>query len=274
MGDMVFTGAPGIDIRLDGALLRVTLDRPEKQNALTDESVGAFIRALEALHTDLGDEVVRAVLLTGAGDNFCGGFDIVARNAPRDSKPITASIQRRLPVTAHRIIPLVLSTQIPIVAAVRGWTVGIGMHLALAADFCIAAEDARFWEPFLTRGFTPDSGATWLIPRIVGVARAKELLMLGRRISGAEAAEMGLIHRAVAADDVEAAAEALARELAAGPTVALGLTKWLIHSGSGLDIERHLSNEAFAMELSSRSPDFREGMAALRERRDPEFGGR
>ncbi len=98
--------------------------------------------------------------------------------------------------------------------------------------------------------------------------------MLGRRISGAEAAEMGLIHRAVPTDEVEAAAEALARELAAGPTVALGLTKWLIHAGSGLDIERHLGNEAFAMELSSRSPDFREGMSAMREKRSPEFGGR
>jgi 2-(1,2-epoxy-1,2-dihydrophenyl)acetyl-CoA isomerase len=274
MGDMVFEGAPGIAIRLDGTLLRVMLDRPDKQNALTDESVGAFIRTLEALHTDLGDDVVRAVLVTGAGENFCGGFDIVARNAPRDTKPVTASIQRRLPVTAHRLIPLVLSTQVPIVAAVRGWTVGIGMHLALAADFCIAAEDARFWEPFLTRGFTPDSGATWMLPRLVGVARAKELLMLGRRISGGEAAAMGLIHRAVPADEVEPTAEALARELAAGPTVALGLTKWLIHTGSGLDIDRHLANEAFAMELSSRSPDFREGMAAMKERRAPEFGGR
>jgi 2-(1,2-epoxy-1,2-dihydrophenyl)acetyl-CoA isomerase len=274
MADNGFESAPGLRVHLDGTLLRVTLDRPDKQNALTDESVGAFIRALEALHTDLGDVVVRAVLLTGTGENFCGGFDIVARNAPRDTKPITASIQRRLPVTAHRIIPLVLSTQVPVVAAVRGWTVGIGMHLALAADFCVAAEDARFWEPFITRGFTPDSGATWLIPRLVGAARAKELLMLGRRISGAEAAAMGLIHRAVPSDEVDGAAEALARELAAGPTVALGLTKWLMHVGSGLDIERHLANEAFAMELSSRSPDFREGMSAMREKRSPEFGGR
>jgi 2-(1,2-epoxy-1,2-dihydrophenyl)acetyl-CoA isomerase len=274
MGDTAFTGAPGLDVRLDGTLLRITLDRPDKQNALTDESVGALVRTLEALHTDLGDDVVRAVLLSGAGENFCGGFDILARNAPRDTKPITGSIQRRLPVTAHRLIPLVLATQVPIVAAVRGWTVGIGMHLALAADFCVAADDARFWEPFLTRGFTPDSGATWLIPRIVGVARAKELLMLGRRISGEEAAAMGLVHRAVPGGEVEATAEALARELASGPTVALGLTKWLIHAGGGLDLERHLHNEALAMELSSRSPDFREGMSALREKRGPEFGGR
>ena len=109
--------------------------------------------------------------------------------------------------------------------AVRGWAAGLGCQIALAADFTVAAESSRFWEPFLRRGFSPDSGATWLLPRLVGVARAKELLLLGRELSGAEAAGWGLIHRAVPDDELDAAVDELVAELAGAPTVALGLTK-------------------------------------------------
>ena len=167
-----------------------------------------------------------------------------------------------------------LSTQVPIVCSTRGWVAGIGFHLAVAADFCVTARDARFWEPFTIRGFTPDSGGTWLIPRLIGVARAKELLLLGRELTGEEAAEWGLVHRAVDATDVDATSAALVEQLAAGPTVALGLTKWLVHQGTGLDLERHLASEALALEVSARSDDFKEGIAALREKRDPRFQGR
>jgi len=112
------------------------------------------------------------------------------------------------------------------------------------------------------------------VPRRVGVTRANELLLLGRELSGTEAAAWGLIHEAVEPDELDARADALVSRLAGGPTVALGLTKWLVHTGAGLDLERHLANEALALELSSRTGDFREGVAALRERRDPRFEGR
>jgi 2-(1,2-epoxy-1,2-dihydrophenyl)acetyl-CoA isomerase len=184
------------------------------------------------------------------------------------------AIQRRLPSQSNRLVPLILNTQVPVVCAVRGWAIGLGLHIAVAADFCIAADDARLWEPFMKRGFTPDSGGTWLLPRLVGITRAKEMLLLGRRISGAEAAEWGLIHLAVPADSVDATVTALVDDLSSGPTVALGLAKWLVHTGSGLGLEQHLHNEAFAMELSSRADDFKEGIAALRDKRDPEFRGR
>lgn len=269
---MSYDAVPGLLTSLDDGLLVLTIDRPEKRNAVDDTAVRAMVAHLEVANND---EAVRAILLTSNGDDFCSGFDILGRTADADApRPRVGSIQRRLPVLSHRAIALLLSTQVPVVAAVRGWAAGLGLHLALAADFCVVARDARLWEPFATRGFTPDSGGTWLLPRLIGVARAKELLMLGREVSGEEAAGWGMVHAAAPAAEVDATAIALARRLADGPTVALGLTKWLVHEGAGLDLERHLANEAFALELSSRSTDFREGMQALRDRRDPEFDGR
>ncbi|HEY7068876.1 MAG TPA: enoyl-CoA hydratase-related protein, partial [Acidimicrobiales bacterium] len=220
------------------------------------------------------DEAVRAILVTGEGDHFCSGFDIVGRNAEGAPRPRVGSIQRRLPTQAHRLIPAVCTTQLPVVVAARGWVAGIGLHLAAAADFLMVADDARLWEPFAQRGFTPDSGGTWLLPRLVGLARARELLMLGRELSGAEAVAWGLAHEAVPAAEVERAAEDLAVRLASGPTVALGLTKWLLHTAAEQSLDAHLRDEAFALELSSRSEDFREGLRAFVDKRDPGFTGR
>jgi 2-(1,2-epoxy-1,2-dihydrophenyl)acetyl-CoA isomerase len=265
--------ADGLSAAVTDSVLRLTLDRPAQRNALTDASIVALIGCLEAAGTD---DDLRAVLITGSGDDFCSGFDLVARNArgADDPKPRTGSIQRRLPTQAGRLIPLLLELQLPVVCAVQGWAVGIGAQIALAADFTVAARDAVFWYPFLQRGFTPDSASTWLLPRVVGWARTRELLMLGRKLTGAEAAEWGLAHLAVDAPAVAATAADLARELAAGATVAIGLTKALLAAAPAHDLHRHLAAEAYAMELSSRSPDFREGMRAMVERRAPDFGGR
>src|SRR5262249_34946040 len=153
---------------------------------------------------------------------------------PDAPKPRPGSIQRRVPTQAHRLIPQLLNTQVPVVCKVRGWAAGIGFQLALASDFCIATEDARFWEPFVERGVTPDSGATWLLPRRVGDVRARELLLLGRALSGAEAAAWGAIHRAVPVAALDDAVEEVVTQLASGPTVALGLTKWLLGESPGV----------------------------------------
>jgi 2-(1,2-epoxy-1,2-dihydrophenyl)acetyl-CoA isomerase len=157
---------------------------------------------------------------------------------------------------------------------VRGWAAGLGFQMALAADLTLAAEDATFWEPFVERGFTPDSGATWMLARRAGPVRARQLLLLGRKLSGQEAADWGLIHAACATDALEAEAAAVVDQLASGPTVALGLTKWLLHEAEATDLEGSMRQEAFGLELSSRSEDFREGMKAFVEKRDPEFRGR
>jgi 2-(1,2-epoxy-1,2-dihydrophenyl)acetyl-CoA isomerase len=261
----------GLRAELTDGVLRLTLDRPEKRNALTDV---VFHGLLDAFTAAGNDEAVRVVVLTGNGDHFCGGADIVARNADRSARPRTGSIQRRVPTTAHRLIPLVLDVQTPVVCAVRGWAAGIGFQLALAADFTIASEDAAFWEPFIDRGFTPDSGATWLLPRRVGEVRARELLLLGRKLTGTEAAAWGAIHRAVPPSELDAAVDEIVDALAHGPTVALGFTKWLLHRGAERGLVPQLSDESLALELSSRTEDFREGLAAFTERRTPKFEGR
>jgi 2-(1,2-epoxy-1,2-dihydrophenyl)acetyl-CoA isomerase len=263
----------GLDVELDAdsGVLRVTLDRPEKRNAIDD----VMMRGLIALFDAVGqDDRVRVVLIDGAGGNFCSGADIVARNAGGGERPRPGSIQRRVPTLAHRLIPLVCAVQIPVVCKVRGWCAGIGFQLALASDFTIAAEDAKFWEPFGERGFTPDSGATWLLPRRVGELRARELLLLGRQLSGAEAFAWGAIHDAVPSGHLDGAVDDIVTRLVTGPTVALGLTKWLLHEGANTTLRHQLANEAFALELSSRTDDFREGLAAMREKRPPRFGGR
>ena len=266
-----YASVDGLNVELDGPVLRLELDRPSKRNAMNDTMMVGLVDAIE---TAGRDEAIRVIVLSGAGDHFCGGADIVARNAASSDRPRVGSIQRRVPSLAHRLIPLMLDVQTPIVCRVQGWAAGIGFQLALAADFTVAAADATFWEPFTERGFTPDSGATWLLPRLVGMARARELLLLGRKLTGVEAADWGLVHRAASADELTGAVAEVVDQLAAGPTVALGFTKWLLRSGPGTELEAQLQNEALALELSSRSKDFGEGLRAFSQKRPPEFTGR
>ena len=288
MSGVDYGSVDGVVATLDGPALRLELDRPAKRNAIDDTMMGGLIDAVDRAGRD---EEVRVIVLSGAGDHFCAGADIVARNAKpttvgadagdgdgdrevRPERPRVGSIQRRLPALAHRLIPLLLGVQTPVVCRVQGWAAGIGFQLALAADFTVAAADARFWEPFTERGFTPDSGATWLLPRLAGLARARELLLLGRALDGREAADWGLVHRAVTLGDLETETADLVERLAAGPTVALGLTKWLLLAGHSETLDAQLHHEALALELSSRSDDFREGLRAFGEKRPPEFRGR
>jgi 2-(1,2-epoxy-1,2-dihydrophenyl)acetyl-CoA isomerase len=160
-----------------------------------------------------------------------------------------------------------------VVCAVRGFAAGLGFQLALAADFTVAAESACFWEPFLERGFSADSGSTWLLPRLVGVARAKDLLLLGRKLSGAEAAAWGVIHRAVPDGELESATAALVERLAGAATVALGLTKRCLQRALETGLSEAMHDESLALELSSRTADFREGLLAFKERRAARFSG-
>jgi 2-(1,2-epoxy-1,2-dihydrophenyl)acetyl-CoA isomerase len=251
------------------SVLRLVLDRPSHKNALDQATVRGLVRSLEDAATD---DSLRAVLVTGAGPDFCAGADWVASNRGGE-RPRPGSVQRRVPLEAHRLISLLLEVQLPVVCAVRGWAAGLGCQIALAADFTIAAESSRFWLPFTSRGFTPDSGATWLIPRLVGVARAKELILLGREVTGAEAAGWGMIHRAVPDDELDAAAEELVGRLAASATVAIGLAKRAIHRSLDVGLAEALEHEAVALELAARTRDFKEGLRAFTERRPPNFEG-
>ena len=260
----------GLALEHDGAVLRVRLDRPERRNALTDEMVLALIETIEAAGSD---ESARVISVSGTGDDFCSGFDLGQRGKGEE-KPRAGATQRRMRWQVNRLIPTMLETQTPIVTTATGWIIGLGLHLVLASDFAIVADDARLRAPFATMGFTPDSGGSWLLPRLAGVARAKEMIMLGHDIDGAQAASWGVVYRAVPSADVVPLADELIDELASAATVAVGLSKLLIHRGLGVDLERHLADEALAIELSSRSDDFHEYTRARREKRDPKFEGR
>ncbi|MDW3219514.1 MAG: enoyl-CoA hydratase-related protein [Acidimicrobiales bacterium] len=254
----------------DRGVLELTIDRPDRRNAVTDDIVQALIGAIEAAGSD--DEV-RVVRLDGRGDHFCSGFDLAGRAKP-DGPLRAGETQRRMRWQVDELIPAMLETQTPIVASVRGTAMGLGLAMALAADFAIVADDARLSSPFVRSGFTPDSGSSWLLPRLVGVARAKDMLLLGTTIDGATAAGWGMVHTAVPAGDVGAATDALVERLATSATVAVGLAKSLVHRSLTADLDRHLADEAMAIELSSRSADFAEWSRARREKRDPEFDGR
>ncbi|WP_210115549.1 enoyl-CoA hydratase-related protein [Mycobacterium sp. DL99] len=252
------------------SLLRITIDRPSRRNSLNHQMIDDLVGILSAAAYD---DSLRAIAIIGAGDDFCTGADWVATNES-GQRPRTGDLVRRIPHTAHRVIELVATIQLPVVCAVRGWAVGLGCNLALAADFTIADTGATFWEPFMSRGFTPDSGATWLLPRLAGVARAKRMLLLGEQVTGSQAADWGLIHDAVAANQLDTAVDSLLARLAAGPTVAIGLAKQAIAYGQHATLAQSLNQELSNLELSCRTTDFKEGLAAFRERRDPNFQGR
>jgi 2-(1,2-epoxy-1,2-dihydrophenyl)acetyl-CoA isomerase len=255
----------------DGAILRLTLDRPSLRNSLSHSMIDAFVAELSDAATD---DALRAILIRGAGDDFCSGADWVAANNSGEQRPRTGDLLRRIPHGAHRVIELIQGIQLPVVCSVRGYAVGLGCNLALAADFTVAAADAVFWEPFAARGFSPDSGSTWLLPRLVGLTRAKQMLLLGDKVGADLAADWGLIHQAIGAAELDRVTEELLTRLAAGPTVALGLAKQAIHYGQHATLNQSMTQELFDLELSCRTTDFKEGLAAFRERRPPEFRGR
>jgi len=261
----------GVVIEVVDSVLRLVIDRPERKGSITPAGVRRMVEALEAASSD---DTLRAVLISSAGDDFCTGSDWVSSNSAGGQKPRPGNLQRRTALQAHRLIAVMLEIQLPIVSSVRGWAAGLGCQIALASDFTVATDTSRFWLPFTKRGFTPDSGATWLLPRLIGVARAKDLLMLGREVTGTEAADWGMIHRAVPETELDEAVGQLVDQLVASATVALGLTKRCIHSALDGGIVAAMSDEALALELSARSSDFREGLAAFTERRDANFEGR
>jgi 2-(1,2-epoxy-1,2-dihydrophenyl)acetyl-CoA isomerase len=253
----------------DGAVLRVTLDRPSRRNSLNRLMTESLVHALTGA---AADDSLRAIHIRGAGDDFCAGADWVAAN--NRQRPRAGDLVRRIPHGAHRVIELIGSIQLPVVCSVQGWAVGFGCNLALAADFTVAASDAVFWEPFVDRGFSPDSGSTWLLPRLVGLARARRMLLLGEKVSATDAADWGLIHQAVSRPELDVAAEELVERLACGPTVAIGLAKQALSFGQHATLGQSLTQELFNLELSCRTSDFKEGLEAFQQRRDTDFRGR
>jgi 2-(1,2-epoxy-1,2-dihydrophenyl)acetyl-CoA isomerase len=267
---------PEILQELRESVLWLTIDRPRAGNALTAANRIVIIDALTGADHDPS---VRAVVLTATGDRmFCTGADLRA-SQPAPPRPegapdrIAGDVARGIRINAQRLISAVLDCEKPVIAAVNGTTAGLGVQLALACDFVIAASTARFIEIFVRRALVPDSGAAYLLPRLIGIHRTKELLMLGDDVSAQRALEIGLITRVVAPEELVSEATALAARLAAGPTRALALTKWLVNRSLDGSRATSFEDEAIAQDLNMHTADGQEGVASFVERRPAEYKG-
>lgn len=259
---------------LDAGVLTLTINRPDRGNAIDAATGALLIEAFDDLTADPGE--VRAVLLRSEGKHFCTGADITSAgdHSSADPKPTAGHMIRSLGRGPHRLIHTVFSCPIPIVAELTGRTSGMGLHLALCCDVTVAGASATFAEPFAQRGFNVDSGGSWLLPRFIGLTRAKQLLYRGDPIDAHTAAEWGLISKVVDDEDLPGFARGAAVELARGATLALGTMKQLLHDNLTRDLPAALQAEAAGIELTIRSDDFKEGMRSFAEKRPPEFTGR
>ncbi len=243
----------------------ITLNRPERLNALTVEMAEALSAALDAA---AAEESCRALLLTGAGRAFCAGQDLTAivGKAPADLA--------RLLDHYNPLIRKLRALAVPVVCAVNGVAAGAGANLALACDIVLAARGASFVQPFARIGLIPDCGGTWLLPRLVGMARARALSMLAEPVAAATAAEWGMIWQVVEDDRLMAEARALAARLASAATLGLALTKRALDAAEANDFDHQLDLERDLQAEAAISPDHAEGVRAFLAKRPPVFTGR
>jgi 2-(1,2-epoxy-1,2-dihydrophenyl)acetyl-CoA isomerase len=255
------------EVRLEVAerVATVTLDRPDALNALT---ISMKSELLDAFRTIGRDRDVRSVVLTGAGRAFCAGQDLKERLLP-DATPLAEELRQRY----NPIIRAMRALDQPIVAAVNGVAAGAGVSLALACDLRLAAEGATFSLAFGRIGLVPDSGATWLLPRLVGQARAAEIALLSEPFSAADAERYGLVAKVVPQASLAHEARAMALRLAALAPGALALTKHGLDRAWGTSLEAALDDEAYRQGLAGATADHAEGIAAFIEKRPPRFTG-
>lgn len=256
-----------VTLAVDAGVARLTLARPETGNAI-DPPLAASLRA----HAEaLGDrDDVRAVLLTGEGKRFCVGGDLGYFAGAED----VGAALHALATELHQAILALQALDAPLVVAVQGAAAGAGLSLVAGADLAVAGQGTKLAMAYTAAGLSPDGGATWFLPRIIGTRRTAELALTNRPLSAAEALEIGLLTRVVPDDEVGAAGEELATRIAAGPTAALGTVKRLLARSSANDLATHLAAEADGIAAAAAGPDGREGVAAFLEKRRPAFTGR
>jgi 2-(1,2-epoxy-1,2-dihydrophenyl)acetyl-CoA isomerase len=258
------TEPPTHRVERDGAVATVTLDRPDALNAQTRASRLALASDLRALSSDAA---VRCVVLTGAGRAFCAGQDLREEAA-------LADVDETLRETYAPVIQALVGMPKPVVAAINGAAAGAGLSFALACDVRYMAEGAVLMMAFSNIGLVPDAGGSWLLPRIVGYARAFELAATGRRVDSAEALALGLVQRSLPPDELLPAARELAAVLAARPTRALGWTKRLLRAGEQEALADVMELEAQLQAAAVQTHDHGEGVEAFLAKREPRFDGR
>ncbi|MFZ6004921.1 MAG: enoyl-CoA hydratase/isomerase family protein [Actinomycetota bacterium] len=251
--------------RADG-VMTITFDRPEKKNAISHQMWDELHELASQL---VGSTEDRCVILTGAGGSFCSGADLSGEGAGAEATHQLANMRRiNAVVQAFHELPQ------PTIAKVTGVAAGVGMSLALGCDVVVASEEARFSAIFAKRGLSLDGGMSWLLPRLVGLHRAKELALFGDVISADEALRLGILNRVVPAGEVDAVVADLATRLAAGPPIALAMTKRMLNRAFEQSFEQSLDDEARCQTVNFGTQDTIEAISAFLQKREPRFNGR
>jgi 2-(1,2-epoxy-1,2-dihydrophenyl)acetyl-CoA isomerase len=255
----------------------LTLNRPDRKNSISPDLREELLVALDEARAN---DDIRCLVITGAGDAFCSGVDLTRSGATKDAAageqrgPDLRAIREAMKRGMQRVVTAIWELDKPVIASVNGVAAGGGAQLALVCDLVIAAESARFIEIFTKRGLAVDSGGGWLLPRLIGMAKAKELVFFGEAVGAHDALAIGLVNRVVPDTDLASATREWATTLARGATRAIGLSKMLLNRGVTLDLHAFMDEEASAQALNSQNADFKEGVRAFAEKRQPEFRGR
>jgi 2-(1,2-epoxy-1,2-dihydrophenyl)acetyl-CoA isomerase len=260
---------PDLLVERSGGVVTLTLNRPERKNALSD----GLLRSLRGAYLEIAErQEDRAVVVTGAGDGFCSGGDLTDPTIVRELRRGRGSALAWMRLVGSTTMALHQLPQ-PTIAAVNGAAIGAGANLAMACDLVVASTEARFAQGFMQRGLIPDFGGTWLLPRLVGLHRAKQLAFFGESLTATDALEMGLVNRVVEADQLGAAVQEWAARLSASAPIGLSMAKRLLNSSFSVSMDEALEHEAVAQNVAFSSADMAEAMRAFVERRPPEFSG-